>query len=131
MSDITTLGLESLSVSENLCRTCVSINPEFFSAKYEGFPNHFDGEQLMHSSFSKLKTSARNGCPLCRILVGTQDGRLLEWDVEGGDTTPVYLRRCEESSERMVAACHGHEEKNYFYFSRIPDFWGMFRMPHI
>ena len=124
MSDTNTLGLESLTISQNLCATCLSIDPEFFSSKYEGHLNYFDGQQLMHSSYSELENSARNGCPLCRILIGTQEDSLLDWGEEVRDTQAIYLRRCEEFSERMVAACHGYEEKNYVYFSCIPDFWG-------
>ena len=110
-----------------ICHTCQGINADFFSEKYQGYPNHFDGEQMMHGSYGQLLASANNGCPSCRILVGLDgDGELNDWEVDVNDRQPIYLRRCEEFPDRMVSVCLAHEEKNWIYFSLTPEEWSEF-----
>jgi hypothetical protein len=104
----------------SLCKTCRSIDPDFFSFAHDDLEIG-QGPEISYASVNNIVKSARSGCPLCICMIAGADTDWLDRTVL--EHIPVVLRRATIDSHVALAMYVGMDDVSHTYFFRVPSKW--------
>jgi hypothetical protein len=116
----TSLKHQITKMPSQLCQTCATIPPHFWSEDLDGkgFPW---GPYVKLQPYRSMEAAAAAGCPLCRILIHSAQTNFL--DEKTLENVPVTLSRAIMDSHQGVCLAVGGDDISHTTFFRVPELW--------
>lgn len=110
----------------SLCPFCRAIPDHFFQpdlALLSKVPEYSFKDGITHLPIPYMETSARNGCPLCAIML-TGNGARTSLDPESLASERTTLRWAMIDPERAFRVCVGFDDYNHVFYYQVPSPFG-------